>query len=453
MQRRKVVSTCIVHARTGPSNTRLYVDVCKLARLAHLQAIHHEDDEHKSVAKRTCALRWLAHLRPAATRRAQCTEQKRPDPYVRSWAVPHDSQALAGAGATGDPADAATTDAAAAVPRTGVVPRPDGGVLPPTALPGMRREGFSGGPKGRVAANVGATAALPLVATGGCFRARRDGGGGEEEGEGVTTEEGGVTAGGSVAVEAGACRQVRQRPAAHRTHHAQGRGKKRGSSTVRCRHYDATEKNSLAGSRWTLETPALLPLPDDHQPKKQKGVPYLAPPRSHTGGRPANQGHDRLNPSHHQHCGQEVARGYDAMRLHPKPRAAVRLVQTHHAHPSPPTRRPTDRLHDPQLSPSPPFVTRVPSNQQTYSAVLRGPRRLLPPRAGHGCAHPWWYPPPGSFRREPLHVPTARAAPVRNDRARRPGVTRRPSPGSLASAIASTKHPTVSRTGRTSHQP
>lgn len=139
--------------------------------------------------------------------------------------MPHDSQALAGAGATGDSADAATTDAAAAAPRTGGVPRPDAGALPPTAPPGKRREGFSEGPEGRVAATVGATAALPLVATDGCFRARRDGGGGDEEGEGVTTEEGGVTTGGSLALEAGAYRQFRQRPVAHTTHHAKGSGK------------------------------------------------------------------------------------------------------------------------------------------------------------------------------------------------------------------------------------
>jgi hypothetical protein len=38
----------------------------------------------------------FAHLRAAATRRAQCTEQKRPDPYVSSCASPQLSQEAPG---------------------------------------------------------------------------------------------------------------------------------------------------------------------------------------------------------------------------------------------------------------------------------------------------------------------------------------------------------------------
>lgn len=83
------------------------------------------------------------------------------------------------------------------------MPRPDGGALPPAAPPTERLAGFSGGPQVRDAATAGTTAVLPLAATGGCFRARAVGGEGEEEGEGVTAEEGGVTAGGSLDLDAG----------------------------------------------------------------------------------------------------------------------------------------------------------------------------------------------------------------------------------------------------------
>lgn len=194
----------------------------------------------KSVTIRTCALRWLAHLRPAATRRAQCTEQKRPDPYVRSWAVPHDSQALAGAGATGDTVDAGAAAAAAAAPWAEVVPRPDGGTLPLAEPPVKRRAGFSGGPQECDAATDEATAALPLVATGCCFRGRAVGGGGEEEGDGVTADEGGVMAGESIDLDAGVYGAVQA--AASGPKDLPRRGKDKQGQKVRLWHLHATER-------------------------------------------------------------------------------------------------------------------------------------------------------------------------------------------------------------------